>query len=182
MSLWLTFCGVQEWITFPIGREQILVLGVTVPNVSCCVKSVPTGRAGGSGKAINPWDVSALGPTSPMPSAQRWAVAAKGRAAAPRCRGKCNLHHLPVLCRASGAATVPQILEWRGSSSGRLLFTAPAVHSCSMADWKDIYSPPVNNLEGSESQLCKAPTVSARCVSGSHCKGDWHLEEILVVV
>lgn len=75
MYLWLTFCGVQEWITFPIGREQILVLGVTVPNVSCCVnKSVPTGRAGGSGKAINPWVCLPWAPHPPCPlhSAGLW--------------------------------------------------------------------------------------------------------------
>lgn len=143
-------------------------------------KSAPTGQAGASGKAVNPCDIAALGPTppSPHPSEPMLGCSSQGDGSCPTLAGDTWISitfpcFASVRCCHSG-----RILEWRGSSSGRLFFIVPAVHSCSMADWKVIYSPHVNNLEGSESQLCKAPTVSARCVSGSRCKGDWHLEEL----
>lgn len=116
-------------------------------------------------------------PGAPHPlstQSQCWGVAAKGTAAAPHWRGMLESPSLSHALRSVRCCHSGRIVESRGSSSARLFFIVPAVHSCSMADWKGIYSPHVNNLEGSESQLCKAPTVSARCVSGSH----WHLEEL----
>lgn len=85
-----------------------------------------------------------------------------------------------MLLGASGVATVV------GESNGG----DPALAGC--LAWLQLFTaalqliekaftPLVNNLEGSESQLCKAHTVSARCVSRSHCE-DADLERSFLVV